>query len=114
MDADTYQSLAVRTLVKEPEAPLSIKETMLVWGAVGLAGEAGEVTEVVKKAVFHRHPLDIDKLRKELGDVLWYLSAICQISGIELSEVMEANIEKLKQRYPNGFNSGDSLHRSDA
>lgn len=75
------------------------------WG-LGLAGEAGEVIELIKKHCFHGKPLDRENLRKELGDVLWYISAICTEVGLELSDVAEANIDKLFARYPNGYVDG--------
>jgi NTP pyrophosphatase (non-canonical NTP hydrolase) len=75
------------------------------WG-LGLAGEAGEVVELIKKHCFHGKALDRESLRKELGDVLWYISAICSEVGLELGDVAEANIDKLFARYPNGFVEG--------
>lgn len=75
------------------------------WG-LGLAGEAGEVVELIKKHCFHGKPLDRENLRKELGDVLWYISAICTEVGLELGDVAEANIDKLFARYPNGYVDG--------
>ena len=68
MEANTYQKLASRTLTERPEKPLDDKQTMLAWNALGLMGEAGEVAEYVKKAVFHGHELDSEVLKKELGD----------------------------------------------
>lgn len=113
MDSDQYQQLARRTLADRPGFALSDQEAMLVWNAVGLTGEAGEVADVVKKTVFHRHPLDLEKLKKEIGDVLWYAAGLCSTLGISLSDVMQTNIDKLKVRYPNGYNSHDSIHRQD-
>ena len=84
---------------------------MLSWNALGLAGEAGEVADMIKKGVYHQHGVDREEVKKELGDVLWYVSAICGDLDLELSEVMEANIEKLKQRYPDGFNFEQSQNR---
>lgn len=78
---------------------------------LGLAGEAGEVIDVMKKVLHHGHALDKEKVTKELGDVLWYVSDIASALGILLSDVAEANIEKLKKRYPNGFNKNASINR---
>lgn len=83
----------------------------LVIGALGLNGEAGEVADLVKKHVGHGHELDLFSLEKELGDVLWYLAEICTALDLELSEVARANIEKLKQRYPDGFSTNRSINR---
>lgn len=112
MQVNTYQQQASRTLTPHPEEPLDDAQSMLVWNALGLVGEAGEVAEYVKKAVFHRHELDREKLKKEIGDVLWYAAALCTNLDLSLEEVMAANIEKLKQRYPDGFSSKASRQRT--
>lgn len=111
MDADTYQRLARRTLINRPDASYSDDQIMLVWNALGLAGEAGELANLVKKAVFHQHGIDRDKLADEIGDILWYIAALCTNLDISLSDVMQANIEKLKQRYPDGYSSVASKTR---
>lgn len=113
MDANEYQRLAARTLIDRPDFTISDTEFMAVWDAIGLAGEAGEVAEHIKKGVFHRHGIDLPKLEKELGDTLWYAAALCTTLGLDLSAIMQANIEKLKVRYPNGYSSEDSLQRVD-
>lgn len=113
LTADEYQRAASRTLIDRPDATYSDEQVMLVWNALGLAGEAGEVADCVKKAVFHQHGLDRDKLIKELGDVLWYVAALCTKLDVPMSEVMALNIEKLEQRYPDGYNSADSVARRD-
>jgi NTP pyrophosphatase (non-canonical NTP hydrolase) len=110
MNADEYQRLAGRTLIDGPDAEYTGAEIMLVWNALGIAGEAGEVADLIKKAVFHRHGLDQDALIKELGDVLWYAAALCSKIGVPMSEVMARNIEKLKVRYPEGYSSTASRH----
>lgn len=81
--------------------------------ALGVSGEGGEVADMIKKHVFHGHPLDCDKLVKEIGDTLWYLGQLSQAVGWPLSLVAEMNIEKLKKRYPNGFTKQDSIARVD-
>lgn len=112
MDADTYQRLARRTLINRPDASYSDDQILLVWNALGLAGEAGELANLVKKAVFHQHGIDRDKLADEIGDILWYIAALCTNLDISLSDVMQANIEKLKQRYPDGYSSKASRTRA--
>lgn len=108
-----YQWLASRTLIDAPDFAITDEQVMIVWNAIGLAGEAGEVCEMVKKGIFHQHGLDRDKMHKELGDVLWYVAALCTKFGFDMGDVMVANIEKLKERYPNGYNSADSIARQD-
>jgi NTP pyrophosphatase (non-canonical NTP hydrolase) len=87
------------------------EDQKLCLGALGLTGEAGEVADIVKKHLFQGHALDRGKLRDELGDVLWYYTLICQTMGFGLDEVMTHNVEKLHQRYPNGFEAGRSIQR---
>lgn len=113
MTPNEYQKLAARTLIDRPDAQYTDKQLMLVWCAVGLGGESGEVLEVVKKGVFHQHGVDEAKLRKEIGDAQWYLSAICTVMGWQLEGIMAENIAKLEARYPNGYNSDASKNRRD-
>lgn len=109
--ARDYQREVGRTLIDAPDFTLTPQEMMLAWNALGLAGEAGEAADCIKKAVFHRHGVDLDKLRKELGDVLWYVAAIATKLNLTLDDVMVANIEKLKARYPEGWDAERSrLH----
>jgi NTP pyrophosphatase (non-canonical NTP hydrolase) len=113
MEVNEYQKLAARTLIDKPGFEISNRDIMAVWDAIGLAGEAGEVVDYIKKGVFHRHGIDLEKVEKELGDTLWYVAALCTTLGLSLSVVMEKNIDKLKIRYPNGYSSEDSLKRID-
>lgn len=103
MKANDYQNFASRTCIDRAGFVLTDDETMLLWNAIGVAGEAGEVAELAKKQIFHRHGLDREKWKKELGDVLWYVSACCTKLGYTLEEVMQANIDKLMARYPDGY-----------
>lgn len=105
MDLNEYQKLAARTLTDDC--------SNLTLGALGLTGEAGEVADLVKKHLFHGHELDDDKLDKELGDVLWYLAALCSMRGRNLDDVAQKNVDKLKERYPDGFCSEASLGREE-
>lgn len=113
MNASDYQYLASRTLIDKPDFEIADEDIMIVWNALGLAGEAGEVAETVKKGIFHQHGLDHEKLKKELGDVCWYIAALCTKLDLDLNEVMAANIEKLRVRYPDGYSSKDSINRVD-
>jgi len=106
MDFYEYQELAARTLnwdMKHNE-----RLSML---SMGLAGESGEVVDLLKKHVYHQHQLDIKKLKKELGDVLWYVAGLATVYGIPLSAIAEINIDKLKERYPDGFSFERSINR---
>lgn len=113
MDANDYQKLAARTLIDKPGFEIPDDQIMLVWNALGLVGEAGECADAIKKAVFHQHGIDREKIIREIGDVLWYAAGICTVLGVDLGDAMATNIEKLKLRYPNGFTSADSVKRAD-
>ena len=78
---------------------------------LGLAGESGEVVDLIKKWAFHGHSLPTHKMREELGDVLWYLSDICSLLGYSLEAIARQNIAKLQRRYPDGFSSERSINR---
>jgi NTP pyrophosphatase (non-canonical NTP hydrolase) len=113
MTALEYTEVVKSRCSDKPEKEISDHSQMIVFYALGLAGEAGEVADLVKKAIFHNHGLDVTKLKKELGDVLWYITALCLKTGLGLDEVMQANADKVRLRYPDGFNSEDSKKRVD-
>lgn len=112
MTPNDYQKLVGRTLIDRPEQPLSDVETMQIWCATGLAGEAGEILDYLKKGIFHRHGVDSEKIKEELGDLLWYLAGLATKFDLTLEEVMEHNVNKLLKRYPNGFSVTDSQKRN--
>jgi len=103
MNAADFQEQAARTQITDPGFEIPGHELMLVWNALGLAGKAGDIAELVKKGVFHRNSIDPVKLEKELGDMLWYTAAICTSLGLDLGEIMQANIERLKAGDPNRY-----------
>lgn len=83
----------------------------LTEGTLGLAGETGEVIDIVKKVLFQGHTMSVDKLKEELSDTLWYIVHICDTYGFTLEHIAELNINKLKERYPEGFTPKDSINR---
>lgn len=102
-DLDDYQAEAARAAKAAPGTePLSWREEACK-SALGIAGEAGEVADLLKKHFFQGKPENNDKLCEELGDVLWYLSDLARLHGLSLSEVAAFNLRKLRRRYPNGF-----------
>jgi len=106
MNATDYQQQAKHSYIDTPNFPISDHDLMVVRYALGLAGEAGEVANYVKKSIFRPDgeiTLDLAKLEDEIGDVLWYVAALCSITGLDLGGVMEWNIEKIKARYPEGW-----------
>lgn len=105
MTLDEYQKANLRTYPRQDFSQLA-------YLALGLAGEAGEVADHVKKYIGHGHPLDAEKVKRELGDVLSYLAVIAKVLGAPLSEIAQINVDKLKARYPNGFTQDASLNRA--
>ena len=103
---DKYQSLANRSSGAGGEG-----EQRLVVSALGLAGEAGEFANLVKKMTAHGHPFNKQTLEDELGDVLWYLAEAATAAGLNLEEIANQNVQKLIKRYPDGFNQEDSINR---
>lgn len=83
-----------------------------VSGLMGLNGEAGEAIDILKKHLFQGHELDTAHMAKELGDVAWYLAASANAIGYDLETIMQMNVDKLKARYPDGFDAEHSLHRN--
>lgn len=108
MTINEYQKLAMTTLNRE----LSDRDVLLN-GVMGLCGESGEVIDIVKKHLMHGHELDREHLIDELGDVAWYIAETAFALGVDLEEVLARNIEKLKKRYPQGFDSERSIHRGE-
>lgn len=82
-------------------------------GAMGLAGEAGEVIDVVKKWMFQGHGLDREKLIDEASDCFWYLAELATGLGVTLEQIAQHNVDKLWKRYPAGFDSVRSVHRAE-
>ena len=108
MHANEYQKLALRTA---PEG-LSNKE-LLTNGALGLAGEGGEVADAVKKYRYQGHDLDCHHVAKELGDICWYIAIASHAIGYDLDTIFQMNVDKLKARYPDGFDADRSVNRKD-
>ena len=82
-------------------------------GVMGLAGESGECVDIVKKHLFHNHPLDREHLAKELGDVMWYIAVTAYSIDYSLDKIMRMNVEKLRKRYPDGFDPDRSRNREE-
>lgn len=108
MTINEYQTLALATL-----NPALSKKDVLINGVMGLCGEAGEAIDIVKKHLAQGHPLDREKLIGELGDVAWYLAETAAALDVSLEEVLRRNIEKLRKRYPEGFQAERSMDRAE-
>lgn len=103
---DEYQNLANRTSGAGKDG-----ERRQIIAALGLAGEAGEFANMIKKLTAHGHIIPTIDLADELGDVLWYLSEAATACGLSLNQIAEMNVEKLRQRYPEGFSEERSRNR---
>lgn len=85
----------------------------IVMACLGLSGESGELIDMIKKAIFHQHPIAKTELKKEIGDILWYLAMMCESFHIDFEKVAQKNIDKLKERYPDGFSVEASQNRKE-
>ena len=110
MTMNEYQTEAMRTASGMCE---KCNDNLMLNGAMGLNGEAGEVIDILKKHMFQGHDLDVEHVAKECGDCLWYLSILAKGAGYTLDEIAQMNVDKLRKRYPDGFEIEKSLHRAE-
>ena len=103
MTVNDYQRQAMRTL-----NPALGKKDVLINSVMGLCGEAGEAIDIVKKWLAQGH-----ELVRELGDVAWYLAEAATALDVPLEDVLQANLDKLQKRFPEGFNASASVHRNE-
>lgn len=108
MTINEYQSLAMTTL-----NPTLSQKDVLINAVMGLCGESGEAIDIVKKHLHQGHDLDREKLTKELGDIAWYLAEAATALEIPLEDVLQGNIDKLKKRFPEGFDTQKSINRAE-
>ena len=106
MTFDEYQREAMRTAPSFSDASES-----LLNGLMGLCGESGECVDLLKKARFQGHPMDVEHMAKELGDVAWYLANSANAIGYSLEDICKLNVKKLRNRYPDGFEVKRSVNR---
>ena len=120
MDFKEYQKLAMRTNDGKCTERLKHRVDVRVVGedfggiinaSLGLSGEVGELNDMIKKWIYHGHKLDIYEVQKEIGDICWYVAMMCESFGLEMDRVVEVNINKLKQGYPEGFSEQASIKR---
>lgn len=108
MTINEYQKEAMRTA----QADTLNNEERLLNGVMGLNGEAGEAIDIVKKHIFQGHDLDVEHVAKELGDIAWYLATSADAIGYDLETFLQMNVDKLRARYPEGFDPNKSQHRT--
>lgn len=80
---------------------------------VGIGSESGELQDALKKALVYHAPLDFGNIKEEIGDLLHYIARLIATCGWTFEEVMDANVEKLQKRYPNGYSHRAGLDRAD-
>ena len=122
MTGNAYQRHAMRTNDEMSTARLELsidknsKYGMggIVMATMGLSGEVGELNDMIKKWIFHQTDMDITHAKKELGDIMWYIACMAESFGWSLDEIMQMNIDKLKARYPDGFNIDRANHRNES
>lgn len=105
MNGNEYQALAARTINKDLD-----RNEMEMHALHGMVGEIGELHSIYQKK-FQGHHDSVDHLKKELSDLMWFVAEYCTAWGWSLDDVMQLNIDKLKARYPEGFEAERSLHR---
>lgn len=120
MTGNEYQNLAMRTNDEKSSErlndmlhPLICDIGGILNGCLGLSGECGEFNDMIKKWIFHEKPLDLEHAKRELGDCFWYLAMICESFGWNMDEIMQINVDKLKARYPEGFDVDRANHRAE-
>lgn len=107
MTGNEYQKLASRTISQTLSKYAVIRHSVF-----GLCSEAGEVAGLFQKQ-FQGHDIEPEHLKKELGDCLWMIAEMCTVNDWKLEDIMQMNIDKLKARYPEGFDAEKSLHREE-
>ena len=105
MKANDYQKLAARTINNK----LTMGE-MERHALHGMVGEIGEIHSIYQK-FYQEHALNDEHLKKECGDLLWFIAELCTVRGWDLGEIMQMNIDKLRARFPEGFEADKSLNR---
>lgn len=120
-ELNDYQNKTLRTWNTDEGVDFRLSNV-----ALGLSGESGEVSDAIKKAIYHGHgfkrgkgemvsekAVPVEDLAKELGDILYYVSVGAHELGYTLQEIAEININKLAKRYPEGFSVEASINRVD-
>ena len=124
MNGKEYQNLAMRTndgnatnrllnltLSDTTENGIGEDTGTILLACLGLSGEVGEFNYMIKKWIFHEKDLDEEHLKKELGDIMWYIAMMCHAFRWNLNEIMQMNIDKLQARYPDGFDTNRANNR---
>jgi len=109
----SFEDSVKRTSKSNPTKEVDGQELDLLHFTLGVSGEAGELVDAVKKHMFYNQKLDTENVKEELGDLMFYIVAICQTLNVSLSEIMKDNVSKLKTRYPDGYSDEHAKTRFD-
>ena len=102
---ESNKTMVLKNTMEELEKESGVNIALLLTGAIGMASEGGEFSEIVKKCVFQGKPLNDETVfhaKRELGDIMWYWINSCRALGLDPNEVVAENVNKLKARYPGG------------
>lgn len=108
MDLKTFQEVSTRTF----NANLTHNEKLCNCVA-GIFGEGGEVADIIKKYLFQGHSFDKEHLTEEIGDLMFYIVNLANVLNLDMELILEANVDKLKKRFPDGFSTKASIDRED-
>ena len=106
----------VRDLKKDPEEIMkhaTANDLDVLHMAIGMVGEAGEVTELVKKDVFNKRQIPSIEMLKECGDVLFYMAGLLDSYGWSIEDALDQNVSKLRTRYPDGYSDAAAAAKAD-
>lgn len=106
MNIRDYQTLSVRTMNKE-----LTKEQQISNMVFGANGELGEVTDILKKYLYQGHRINKQHLAEEIGDTLFYIVNLCTLFNLDIEDILQGNVDKLRKRFPNGFEVDRSINR---
>lgn len=108
-----HAMLVDRTCKDGADIHLDHGNNHLVHMALGIAGEAGELVDVIKKATIYNRTLDRKNIIEELGDLEWYMQGLRSWLGVTREQVLQYNIEKLNLRYPQRYTDQAAQERAD-
>lgn len=111
MTPSEYINKAIRTNSAMYNLPVVAQMEDIIHAAIGIATEAGEFLDPIKKFIFYGKPVDFVNLDEEVGDLLWYIALYLNARGLDMEAVMEKNINKLEARYPDKFTQDHALNR---
>lgn len=109
----TEQEIIYAKFVAILAKPMGSEQNDLMHAAAGVAGEAGEIIDAVKKYWCYNKPLDRENMKEELGDIRFYIQMFYNLLGFTEEEIIESNMEKLKKRYPQGYTDAAAQARAD-